>query len=147
MLAVRQWLGALAASDASKLSSASISPFTLATDYRRRKCDGIAKDPKALAKLLRCVISNDKILAGELKYMDENPSCRVPSLGGCAVGSRRIRARLRERINRLGSSEGETTVEGYLNGDGVTFELIFALRPDDGGRRASGLLLHYEVVE
>jgi len=47
----------------------------------------------------------------------------------------------------LGNMDGQTTVEGYLNGDGITFGFVFALRPVDGGWRVSGLALNFEVIE
>ena len=42
---------------------------------------------------------------------------------------------------------GQTTIEGYINGDGETFEFLFALRPDGDAFKVCGLLMHWEAVE
>ncbi len=109
------------------------------------RCDAVAKDEKALTKTLRCVISAEKLLVDELKYPDGVVLQGAEPGGAEPIGS--YQSRFRKLVGRLGTSEGQTTIEGYINGDGVTFEFIFALRPDGDAFKVSGLLMHSEFVE
>jgi ketosteroid isomerase-like protein len=140
------WLAALAAKDLRKLSDVSTVPFTFVTDYKREKCDGVANDEKARRKIFRCLVSDEKILIDELQYMQQNTVIQGAEPKG-AQAIKDVLPKLRGLVNSLGTAEGQSLVGGYLNGDGIVFEFLFAVRPADGKLRVSGLALAFEVHE
>lgn len=140
------WLASLAAKDLRKLSEASTVPFTFATDYKTKKCDGVANDEKAGQKIFRCLFSDEKILIGELQYMRENTVIQGAEPKG-AEPIKDVPSKLRGLVKNLGTADGQALVGGYLNGDGIVFEFLFAVRPADGKLRISGLALAFEVHE
>jgi hypothetical protein len=143
--AVKTWLAALGAKSPARLRAASTAPFTYATHGVRKRCDGVAADEKAVDKLLKCVVRTEKLLIGELRYLDE-----VVLQGAEGGGSQPIDSYpsyLRELVGKLDTTEGHATIGGYINGDGETFELVFTARPDGKGFKVSGLALHWEMVE
>lgn len=144
--AVRAWLAALATKDPRKLAEASTLPFTFATDYKRKKCEGTANDEKARLKIFRCLFADEKILVGELKYMDQNTVIEGAEPEG-AEAIKDIPPRLRDLVKKLGAADGQSLVLGYLNGDGIVFEFLFAVRPAAGRLKVSGLALDFEVHE
>jgi hypothetical protein len=144
--AVRTWLAAMGAKNVAKLRDASAVPFTFLTDAKRKRCEGVAADDKALGKTLKCAMRTEKLLIEELKYLDD-----VVLQGAEGGGSQPITSYasyLRELVDKLDTTEGHATVGGYINGDGETFDFVFAVRPDGkGGFKVSGLALHREMVE
>jgi hypothetical protein len=140
------WLAALAAKDLRNLSEVSTVPFTFATDYKRKKCDGVANDEKARQKTFRCLFSDEKILIGELQYMQENTVIQGAEPKG-AEAIKDVSSKLHGLVKNLGTADGQALVGGYLNGDGIVFEFLFAVRPAAGNLRISGLAMAFEVHE
>lgn len=145
--AIMAWLNALAAKDAGKLAEASALPFTLATDYKReRRCDGTAKDQRSREKTFRCLFSYERILVGELQSAAQNAVIQGAE-PAWAPPIKEIPPKLRRPAGKLGSAEGQSLVGAYLNGDGVAFQFLFAVRPVDGKLKVSGLALGFALAE
>jgi hypothetical protein len=144
--AVRTWLTALAATDPRTLAEASTLPFTFATNYKWKKCDGTANDEKAQQKTFKCLFSNEKILIGELKYADENTVIQGAEPQG-AEAIKDVPRQLREVVKKLGTAGEQVLVGGYLNGDGIVFQFVFALRPVAGKLKVSGLAMDFAAHE
>jgi hypothetical protein len=142
---VRSWLATLATKDLAKLRDASALPFIYVTDSKRKRCDGVARDEKSVLKTLKCLIGTEKVLIGELRYPDGVVLQGAEPKGSQPIGS--YPSTVRKLADKLGTVEGQTTIEGYINGDGATFEFIFFVRRDSKGSKVSGLALHWEAVE
>jgi len=142
--AVRDWLAAFKAADADKLAITSTTPFVFSTDYQRKKCDATAKDSAKLQKLFRCLFVDERTFIGELAAVE--PVLAPPSSDSTSLVEKKPSA-LKKLIGKLGMADGQTLVDGFLNGDGITFTFVFAVRPIDGRLLVSGLLLQFERVE
>jgi hypothetical protein len=145
-VAVMAWLSALAAKDAGKLAEASTLPFTFVTDYKRKKCDGTAKDEKAREKIFRCLFSDEKILIRELQYRDENTVIQGAE-SESAEPNNEIPSKLRRLAGKLGSTEGQSLIAAFLSGDGISFDLLFAVRSIDGKQKVGGFTMDFELKE
>ncbi|HEY7375485.1 MAG TPA: hypothetical protein VIF57_25230 [Polyangia bacterium] len=143
--AVKTWLAALGAKNPAKLRAASVVPFTYVTHGQRKRCDGVAADDKALGKILKCMVRAEKLLIGELRHLDEVVLQGAEGGGAQPIDS--YPSYLGDLVGTLDATEGHATVSGYINGDGETFEFVFAVRPDGKGFKVSGLALHWEMVE
>jgi len=143
--AVRTWIAAFGEKDLEKLRAASLLPFTLVTDQKRKRCDATTKDDKAFKSTLKCLSSKEKGLVNGFQHLDEVVLEGAEPKGTPPVTKQESSSR--KLVGRLGNAQGQTTVEGYLNGDGETFDFVFAVRPEGAGVLVTGLALHSEGVE
>jgi hypothetical protein len=127
----RAWLRALYDGDGDVLTRLSALPFTYREAWPKKKCSAVAKDKAGYSKAMICLRGSEKLLLQELRWDKEDPS-HVRLTLGLDGGGKKLRALVK------GAPAATTWVSGAINGDGVTYELLFGLRGHDvnGGRVA-----------
>jgi hypothetical protein len=130
----RLWLRALHDGNVDAITSLTVLPFAYQEAWPKKKCTRVAKDAVAVRKWLECARKNETLLIEELRWEQNDPSHVHLGLGSEAA-SKKLRALAK-------GSSGKTWVNGFINGDGVTYEFLFAIDGDDaGGRRVVAMYI------
>lgn len=135
--AARAWLDDLKANDRTQIKEHTNLPFLYVTTSRKKVCDGTATDVAKLTSLIDCLTKRDKIFveelaqAGKLRLKNVEPAQIPPSLAK-VVGKPAARERL---------------VSTFINGDGITFEIVLAIAVREGTSSAGvrAVFLNAEV--
>jgi len=135
--AARAWLDDLKAKDKAKIAGRTRLPFKFATTNRKKSCDRIAVDETKLAALIDCIEKREKLFveelgqAGKLTLKAVEPGKIPPSLAAL-VGT---------------PAAGERLVSTFINGDGISFELVLSAVAGDGSSSIAirALFLNTEI--
>jgi hypothetical protein len=120
---VRLWLRALHDGNAETLESLTTLPFAYREAWPKKQCSQVAKDAAAIRKWLDCARKKEELLIEELRWEKDDPNHVHLGLGLDAAG-KKLRALAK-------GSAGKTWVNGFINGDGVSYGFLFALDGDD----------------
>jgi hypothetical protein len=120
---VRVWLRALHDGNAEALESLTAVPFAYREAWPKKQCSQGAKDAAAIRKWLDCTRKKEDLLVEELRWEKDDPNHAHLGLGLDAA-SKKLRALAKGTV-------GKTWVNGFINGDGVTYGFLFALDGDD----------------
>ncbi len=131
---VRLWLGALHDGNVDAFESLTALPFIYREAWPKKQCTRVAKDPVAVKGWLECARKKEGLLIEELRREQNDPSHVHLGLGSEAA-SKKLRALAK-------GTSGKTWVNGFINGDGVTYEFLFAIDGDaSGGRRVAAMYI------
>lgn len=133
--AASAWLDALKARDAGALARKTRFPFRFASTAKKPICEGVAADPSALGAMVTCLGQNDRLFLTELAAAGTPATKPVAAKGGP-----RWLAKLWPA-----SEPGDRLVSTFINGDGVTFELVLVVADAAAGGLVRAFLLHGEV--
>jgi hypothetical protein len=133
----RAWLEDLKANDKTKMGEHTKLPFLYATTNHMKMCDGTATNISKLDALVDCLQKREKIFveelahAGKLRLKVVEPTKVPPSLAKL-VGA---------------PGAGEQLVSTFINGDGVTFEIVLSIAAREGTSSAAvrAVFLNTEV--
>jgi hypothetical protein len=133
--AARLWLRALHDGSVETLASLTTLPFGYRETWPKKQCARVAKDVPALRKWLGCMRKKEDLLIEELLREKNDPS-HVRLVDGIEGASKKLR-------DLAKAAPGKSRwVNGYINGDGVTYEFLFAIDGDDeSGRRVSSMYI------
>jgi hypothetical protein len=120
---VKLWLRALHDGNAETLESLTAVPFAYREAWPKKQCSQVAKDAAAIRKWLDCARKKEDLLIEELRWEKDDPNHAHLRLGLDAA-AKKLRALAK-------GSVGKTWVNGFINGDGVTYGFLFALDGDD----------------
>jgi len=121
LAAARAWLEELAAGDDTQLAAKSKVPFTFGTTARQKKCDRTAANEGALASLFKCIREQEATFVGELR----------------SAGKLKVRvvnhAHVPRKLAKLVKGHGRQLVSTFVNGDGISFDVVLAVSPAEAG--------------
>ena len=125
--AARAWLDDLKAKDKAKIAEKTRLPFTYATANQKKRCDGTAEDASKLAALVECLEKREKIFIDELSHAGK---LRLKAIEGAKVPP--------SLAKLVGApSAGERLVSTFIDGDGITFELVLSVVASEGKSSAA----------
>jgi|GEM_PF-4712509 len=122
----RAWLDALKAKDFQKVFGQTRLPFTYRDTSPNKLCNGTAADVKQLTTMMSCLEKHVSLLFEELGQA-EKLRLRVVTL-------REVPPSLLKVIET--PNAGHRMVSTFINGDGITFELLLLIAPTDGNGAA-----------
>lgn len=133
----KAWLEALKIKDRARLADGTRFPFTFTTTNKKKACDGSAADSAKLAGLVDCLAKREKMLMEELGRAEKLPLQ--------VVAPAKVPAALDKLVGRPAGNERLVTT--FINGDGITFELVLIVTPGEGKAKAGvrALLLNSEI--
>ncbi len=120
---VRLWLRALHDGNAETLESLTAIPFVYREGWPKKQCSRVAKDADAIRKWFDCARKKEDHIIEELRWEKDDPN-HVHLVLGLDAAGKKLRALAK-------GSAGKTWVNGFINGDGVSYGLLFALDGDD----------------
>jgi hypothetical protein len=127
------WLTA-AARDNAALESATAFPFTFRTTNKIKGCERTVRDASAFSKWAACFRKRQKLLLGEVKA-----GANLREASAQDVESKALRA-VADKIPGDGR-----WLRAFINGDGVTFTLLFKVTGGDGAGKVTAMVLEAEV--
>src|SRR5262249_10825080 len=126
VVAVNDWLEALRTQDLGKLRDTTHLPLSYKSTGKKRLCEGGAKDAAALERLMKCFAKKEDLFLGELQWAaDANFDPKV-------VDAKHASKELLKLLSK--TERAQKLVEGFINGDGVTYGLLFAIAPGEAGK-------------
>jgi hypothetical protein len=132
------WLAGMKSRNVAKVRAASQIPIAYRSLGLKELCERVATSEKQLDDMIRCFIKKDTLFIGELKRCDD--------LNLKVVEAGRAPAKLSALLTK--EEAEQTLVFGYINGDGVTYQLLLAMAPAKNGTAVvSTLLIWAEFLE
>jgi hypothetical protein len=119
--AARMWLGSLARNSETGLRQVTQFPFQFVASSAGAKCNKTADDVKAFAGLVRCLEKNETVFLKELRDAGE---LRIKT-----IDRGKIPPQLADLVGKV--APREQIVSTFINGDGVTFEMVMLVASGD----------------
>jgi len=108
-------------------------PFLFASTNKVKMCEGAFSSDEEIIKWLECFAKDWKILSEEAREAGVQ-NLKPFAFGGLPPFARRV----------FKDSQGAEFFYGWINGDGISFQLVFRIAPD---KKVNGFAVDEEVVE
>jgi hypothetical protein len=141
----KKWLVGLQQADGTILEAHTAVPFRYRTTNNSKKCEATIRTRVAFSRWVSCFRTDQKLLFEELKKGTLIKAAPANAPQAKALRSI-IDARHRGYLPTSDRTWGEGRwVDAYINGDGITFTLLFKLTDVNGEPKINAVLIHEEV--